>query len=78
LNVRGVNDVTQTEMDTAAPLLPEPSTFEFEMAIEKLKRNKLPGIGQIPTELIKARGRTIRSEIRQLMNFIWNEVELRE
>ena len=66
----GVNDVTQTEMYTVAPLVPEPSTFEFEMAIEKLKRNKLPGTGQIPAELIKGRGRTIRSEIHQLIHFI--------
>jgi hypothetical protein len=61
LNVRGVNDVTQTEMYAAAPLVPEPSAFEVEMAIEKLKRNRLPGIGHIPAELIKARGRAICS-----------------
>jgi hypothetical protein len=35
----------------------------FEMAIEKLQRLKYPGIDQIATELIKAEGRTIRSEI---------------
>ena len=32
-NVHGVNDVTQTEIHTAEPLMPEPSDFEFEMAI---------------------------------------------
>jgi hypothetical protein len=78
LNVRGVNDVTQTEMYTATPLVREPSTFEVEMAIEKLKRNKLPGIDQIPAEMIKARGRAIHSEIHQLVHVIWNEGELRE
>jgi len=43
--------------------VPEPSALEVEMAIEKLKRHKSPGIDQIPAELIKARGRTIHSEI---------------
>jgi hypothetical protein len=46
------------------------------MAIEKLIRPKSPGIDQIPAELIKARGRTIRSEIHKLTNYIWNKEEL--
>jgi hypothetical protein len=36
-SVRGVNYIRQTEMHTAEPLVPEPRTFEVEMAIEKLK-----------------------------------------
>jgi len=40
------------------------------MAIEKLKRHKSPGIDQIPGELIKAEGRTNRSEIHKLINYI--------
>jgi hypothetical protein len=40
--------------------MPEPSAFEDEMAIEKLKGHKSPGIEQIPAELIKAGGRSIR------------------
>jgi hypothetical protein len=52
LNIHGVNDVRQTEVHTAEPLVPEPSAFEVEMAIEKLKRHKSPGIDQIPAELI--------------------------
>jgi hypothetical protein len=59
LNVHGVNDVKQTEVQTAEPLVPEPNDSEVEMAIEKLKRHKSPGIDQIPAELIKVRGRTI-------------------
>jgi len=31
LNVQEVNDVGQTEINTAAPLVPEPSAFENEM-----------------------------------------------
>ena len=78
LNVHGVNDVRQTEIHTAEPLVPEPSAFEFEMDIEKLQRHRSTGNDQIPAELIKARGRTIRSEILKLINSILNEEELPE
>jgi len=54
LNVRWVNDVRQTEIHTAERPVPEPSASEFELAIEKLKSHKSPGIDQIPTEIIKA------------------------
>jgi len=37
LNVHGAKDVRQEEIHTAEPLVPEPSTFEVELAIEKLK-----------------------------------------
>jgi len=50
--------------------VPEPSVFDFEQTIEKLKRYKSPGIDQIPAELIKVGGRTIRSEIHKLINLI--------
>jgi len=33
LNVHGVNDVRQTKIHTAEPLVPEPSASEFELAI---------------------------------------------
>jgi hypothetical protein len=55
MNVHGVNDVRQTEMHTAEPLVPEPSAFEVEMAVGKLKRCKSPATDQIPAELITAR-----------------------
>jgi hypothetical protein len=51
LNVHGVNDVRQTEIHTAEPLVPEPIASEVELAIEKLKSHKSPGIDQIPAEL---------------------------
>jgi hypothetical protein len=56
LNVHGVNDIRQTEIHTAEPLVPEPSSTEVEIAIEKLKSYKSPGIDQIPAELIQAGG----------------------
>jgi hypothetical protein len=40
LNVQGVNDVRQAEIHTVEPLVPEPSAFDVELAIEKLKRQK--------------------------------------
>ena len=53
LNVHGDNDVRQIETHTAEPLVPETSTLDVEMATEKLKMYKSPGIDQIPAECIK-------------------------
>jgi hypothetical protein len=50
--------------------VPDPSALDFEMAIEKLRRNKAPGIHRIPAELIKTRGRKIRYDIHKLINSI--------
>ena len=55
-NVHGVKDVGQAEIHTAEPLVPEPSASEVELAIDKLKSHKSPGIDEIPAELIKSRG----------------------
>jgi mannose/fructose/N-acetylgalactosamine-specific phosphotransferase system component IIB len=57
--VHGINDVRQTDIHTAEPVVLELSAFKIEEAIEKLKRHKSQGIDQIPAELIKAEGRTI-------------------
>jgi len=57
LDVRGVNDVRQTEIHTAEPLVPQPSVFEDELAIEKLRNHTLPDNDQIPATLIKVGGR---------------------
>ena len=38
LNVHGVNEIGQAETHTAEPLIPEPSVFEVELTIEKLKK----------------------------------------
>jgi len=53
LNIQGANDVRQTEIYSAETLVPQPSAFEVEMAIEKLKRHKSPGIDQIPAKLFQ-------------------------
>jgi len=57
-NICGVNDVRQTEIYAAEPLVAELGASEVEMAIEKLKRHKSPGIDKIPAELTKG-GKTI-------------------
>jgi len=54
----------------------EPSAFEVEMAMGKLKRHKSLGIDQIPAEVINIGARTIFSEIHKPMNSVWNKVEL--
>ena len=70
LNVHGFNDIRQTEIHTAKLPVPEPSAVEFEMAVEKLKRHKSPGIDQIPAELIKAEvGQFILRSISLLILF---------
>jgi len=40
LNVNGFSDVRQAEINTAEPLVPEPSALEVELAIDKLKSHK--------------------------------------
>jgi hypothetical protein len=54
----------------------EPSAFEVELDIEKIKSHKWPGIDQTLAELIKAGCRTIHNEILKLITSIWNKVEL--
>jgi len=78
LNVHGVNDLSQTEIHTAETLVPEPSAFGVEMAIEMLKRHKSTGNGQFPADLIKAGSTTIRSQIHKLIRSTCNKEELPE
>ena len=75
-NVHGVKDVGQTEIDTAEPPVPDPSASEVELAIDKLKSHKSPGIVQIPAELIKVGGRTLCLQIHKLITSIWKKEKL--
>jgi len=77
-NVHGVTDVGQAEIHTAEPLVPEQSASEVELAIDKLKSHKSPGIDQITAELIKAGGRTICLEIHKFITSIWKKEKLPE
>jgi hypothetical protein len=76
LNVHGVHDVRQMDIHTAEPLVSEPSLVEVEIAIGKLRSYKSPGTDQILTELIKAGGETLYSEIHRLICSIRNKEEL--
>ena len=59
LSFRTYMGLIMLDIHTAELLVPEPSAFEVEMAIKKLKEHTSPGIDQIPAELIKAGCRTI-------------------
>jgi len=48
---------------------------EVERAIRRLKDRKSPGVDGIPSELIKAGGPELVSEIHRLCNIIWEEEE---
>jgi hypothetical protein len=76
LNVHGVGGVTQFEIHTAEPFVPEPSASEVEVAIGKLKSYKSPGVDQIPAEIIQAGCQILRSEIHKLIKLVWNKEEL--
>jgi len=78
LNIYEDNDARQAEIHTVEPLVPEPSAFEVELAIGKLKNHKSTGIDQIQAELIKAGGRTICCTIHKLIISFWNKEELPE
>ena len=56
--------------------MPEPSAFEVDLVIEKLKSHKSPGIDQIPAELIKEGSRANRYQSHKLVVSIWNKEEL--
>jgi hypothetical protein len=66
LNVHGVHDVRQMYIQTAEPLVQEPSIVEVKTAIGKLKSYKSPGTDQILAELIKAGAETLCPEIHKL------------
>jgi hypothetical protein len=71
--VQEFNVVRQRQIHTAEPLVPEPSASEVEMAIEKLKRHKSPGVDEILADTIETRGRTVHYEIHKLIISIWNK-----
>ena len=76
MNVHGFSDVRQAEIHTAEPLVPETNALDFELIIENLESHETPGIDQMPAELIKAGGSTIRCAIFELIIAIWNKEEL--
>jgi hypothetical protein len=78
IKLHGLSEVRQVEIHTAEPLVPEPSALEVELAIEKLKSNKSPGIDQIPAEQFNVGSGTIHGGIHKYIIAIWNKEELPE
>jgi hypothetical protein len=76
LNVHGVHNVRQKDIQTVEPSVPQPSLVEVETAIGNLKSYKSPDTDQIPAELIKGVGETLYSEIHKLICSVWNKEEL--
>ena len=74
----GGNNVKQTEIHTTEPLVPEPSAFGVELAIEKINSHISLGTDKIQAELIKTGGRTIRGQIQKLIISVRNKEELPE
>jgi hypothetical protein len=66
----------QSEVHTPETLILEPSSFEFQIAVETLRRFKSPGTDQIPAEVIHVGGSTLLSEIHKLINYFSNKEEL--
>jgi hypothetical protein len=60
--MHGVHDVRLMDVHTVEPLVPERNLIEVEISIGKLKRYKSSGTDQIPAELIKKGGETLRSK----------------
>jgi hypothetical protein len=76
LNVNGVHNLRQKDIQTAEPLVPAPSLVEVEVAIGKLKSHKSLGTDQILAELIKTVGEMLCSEMHKLICSVWNKEEL--
>jgi len=66
-------DVGQAEIHTAEPLVPDPITSEFELAIDKLKSHKSSVIDEITAEFIKAGCRTYCLEIHKQIISFWKK-----
>jgi hypothetical protein len=69
LNVHGVHNVRQKDIQMAEPLVPEPSLVEVEIVIRKLKIYKSLSTDQIPAKLIKVRGEMLCSVIHTLFMY---------
>jgi hypothetical protein len=63
---------------TGEPSVPEPSPFEVDIVLAKLKNCISPGIDQIPAELIQAGSERLESEIHKPINSVRNKEQLPE
>lgn len=70
--VHRIKDVWQTEIYTGKPLEPQHSSFDVKIAMEKLKRCKVPNTDQSMTEMIYKGG--IQYNLRSTNIFILFEI----
>jgi sorting nexin-29 len=63
-------------LQTAEPLVKEPSQEELEKAIGKLKVNKAPGEDDIIVELFKNAGQELKKRLHMLICNIWREEKM--
>jgi hypothetical protein len=56
IDLYGVNDVRKTEIHTAEPLVPEPSAFEFEIAVDNLIKTQITRYLSNPSSVDYSRG----------------------
>jgi hypothetical protein len=66
LYVHRIMNVRQIEIQTADPLITDPSTFQVEMTIGNVKSCKSSGSDQISSELNQAEGKKLWSEIHKV------------
>jgi hypothetical protein len=71
LNVHGTGGVRLAEMHTAKSFVPKPRASEVGFPM-----GKLPGVYQIPAEMIQVGGEIFYSEIHKFIKLIWNREEL--
>ena len=69
LNVRGTTNDKPNEQE------PEVLLSEFRQAIKRLKKNKVPGLDNIPAKLLKVGGDTTVKSLKAIIDQIWETGE---
>jgi hypothetical protein len=75
LNVHRVSDVRQIAIHRAEPLIPDPSPFNVETNIAKLKIINCQVVIKF-LQKIQVGSETLQSEIHKLINSTWRKEEL--
>ena len=66
-----VLDCTQTDTEDDHPIIRR----EVEAAVQSLKKGKLPGVDNIPAELVQAGGEDVITAVPTIFNKIWQTGE---
>jgi hypothetical protein len=66
------------EINTAKLFIPQPSSFQVEIAAEKLVIYTSQGTDQITAEVIQAGDGALCSKMHDLTNAIWNKEEFHQ